>query len=148
MIRDEEQVFPTLICRHAEEGPRIGIRGFPRLLTTTTIFKEKDMKNYFKTSSTYRAARKQQKTAYRKTFYDEMNYIISPSEWADGVISGFIDPKTSWSNDHVKGKLERVTPRSHWTKRGYKEYLGKSRYVSQQEPEAEIVEMMDLELVF
>ena len=31
---------------------------------------------------------------------------------------------------------------------GYKEYLGKSRYVSQQEPEAEIVEMMDLELVF
>ena len=107
------------------------------------------MTKTFKTSSTYRAARKQQKTAYRKTFYDEMNYIISPSEWADGVISGFIDPKTSWSNDHVKGKLERVTPRSHWTKRGYKEYLGKSRYyVSQQEPEAEIVEMLDLELVF
>ena len=43
MIRDEEQVFPTLTCRHAEEGPRISIRGFPRLLTTTTIFKEKDM---------------------------------------------------------------------------------------------------------
>ena len=106
------------------------------------------MRNSFKTSSTYRAARKQQKTANRKTFYDEMNYMISPSEWADGVISGFIDPNTSWSNDHVKGKLERVTPRSHWTKKGYKEYLDKSRYVSQQEPEAEIVEMMDLELVF
>jgi len=148
MIRGEEQVFPTLTCRHTEEGYEQVFGTFQGHFTTTTIFKEKDMKNYFKTSSTYRAARKQQKTAYRKTFYDEMNYIISPSEWADGVISGFIDPKTSWSNDHVKGKLERVTPRSHWTKRGYKEYLGKSRYVSQQEPEAEIVEMMDLELVF
>ena len=39
------------------------------------------MRNSFKTSSTYRAARKQQKTANRKTFYDEMNYMISPSEW-------------------------------------------------------------------
>jgi hypothetical protein len=121
---------------------------FQGYLQQQLFLRRKTMKKTFKTSSTYRAARKQQKTAYRKTFYDEMNYIISPSEWADGVISGFIDPKTSWSNDHVKGKLERVTPRSHWTKRGYKEYLGKSRYVSQQEPEAEIVEMMDLELVF
>lgn len=100
----------------------------------------------FKTSSTYRAARKQQKTSHRKTFYDEMDNMVSPSEWADGVISGFIDPKTSWSNDHVKGKLERVSPRSHWTKRGYREYLGKSRYISKQDTQA--VEMMDLELVF
>jgi hypothetical protein len=148
MIRDEEQVFPTLICRHTEEGYESVFEAFQGHFTTTIIIKEKAMRNSFKTSSTYRAARKQQKTANRKTFYDEMNYMISPSEWADGVISGFIDPKTSWSNDHVKGKLERVTPRSHWTKKGYKEYLDKSRYVSQQEPEAEIVEMMDLELVF
>lgn len=106
------------------------------------------MRNYFKTSSTYRAARKQQMTASKKVFFDADGMMISASEWATLVLSGEVDPKTSWSNDNVKGKLERVTPRSHWTKRGYKEYLGKSRYVSQQEPEAEIVEMMDLELVF
>lgn len=63
------------------------------------------MRNSFKTSSTYRAARKQQKTPNRKTFYDEMNYMISPSEWADGVISGFIDPKTSWSMIMLKENL-------------------------------------------
>ncbi len=106
------------------------------------------MRNSFKTSSTYRAARKQQMTASKKVFFDADGMMITASEWATLVLSGEIDPKTSWSNDNVKGKLERVTPRSHWTKRGYKEYLGKSRYVSQQEPEAEIVEMMDLELVF
>ena len=65
------------------------------------------MRNSFKTSSTYRAARKQQKTANRKTFYDEMNYMISPSEWADGVISGFIDPKTSWLKENLR-ELPRV----------------------------------------
>ncbi|WP_244628752.1 hypothetical protein [Streptococcus salivarius] len=87
-------------------------------------------------------------TASKKVFFDADGMMITASEWATLVLSGEVDPKTSWSNDNVKGKLERVTPRSHWTKRGYKEYLGKSRYVSQQEPEAEIVEMMDLELVF
>ena len=106
------------------------------------------MRNSFKTSSTYRAARKLQMTASKKVFFDADGMMITASEWATLVLSGEVDPKTSWSKDNVKGKLERVTPRSHWTKRRYKEYLGKSRYVSQQEPEAEIVEMMDLELVF
>ena len=102
----------------------------------------------FRTSSTYRAARKQQKTATRKSLFDAEGMMISASEWASLVIAGEVDPKTSWSNDNVKGKLNSLSPRSHWTKKGYREYIGKSRYVSQQEPEAEIVEMMDLELVF
>lgn len=105
------------------------------------------MRNSFKTSSTYRAARKQQMTASKKVFFDADGMMITASEWATLVLSGEVDPKTSWSNDKVKGKLERVSPRSHWTKKGYREYLGKSRYVSQQEPEAEIVEM-EIELVF
>ena len=106
------------------------------------------MANSFKTSSTYRAARKQQKTASKKVFFDADGMVISASDWATLVLSGEVDPKTSWSNDHVKGKLERVSPRSHWTKKGYREYLGKSRYVSKQEPKGEVIEMMDLELVF
>lgn len=106
------------------------------------------MKN-FKISSTYRAARKQQKTANRKSFYNDEGYMISPSEWAEGVTKGSIDPKTSWSNDHVKGNIERFAPRSHWKKNGYREYLGigKSRDVSKQDAKGEIVEMMDLELL-
>ncbi|QQB69453.1 hypothetical protein I6I02_07180 [Streptococcus salivarius] len=106
------------------------------------------MRNSFKTSSTYRAARKQQMTASKKVFFDADGMMITASEWATLVLSGEVDPKTSWSNDNVKGKLERVTPRSHWTKRGFREYLGKSRYVSTQDTQAEVVEMMDLELVF
>ena len=106
------------------------------------------MTNSFKTSSTYRAARKQQKTASKKVFFDADGMVISASDWATLVLSGEVDPKNSWSNDTVKGKLERVSPRSHWTKKGYREYLGKSRYVSKQEPKGEVIEMMDLELVF
>ena len=105
------------------------------------------MRNSFKTSSTYRAARKQPMTASKKVFFDADGMVISASDWATLVLSGEVDPKTSWTNDNVKGKLERVSPRSHWTKKGFREYLGKSRYVSQQEPEAEIVEM-EIELVF
>ena len=106
------------------------------------------MRNSFKTSSTFRAARKQQMTASKKEFFDADGMVISASDWATLVLSGEVDPKTSWSNDNVKGKLERVSPRSHWTKKGYREYLGKSRYVSKQEPKGEVIEMMDLELVF
>lgn len=106
------------------------------------------MRNSFKTSSTYRAARKQQMTASKKVFFDADGMVISASDWATLVLSGEVDPKTSWSNDNVKGKLERVSPRSHWTKKGYREYLGKSRYVSKQELKGEVIEMMDLELVF
>ena len=48
MIRDEEQVFPTLTCRHTEEGPRTGVRGFPRSLYNNNYLKEKDNdKNYY-----------------------------------------------------------------------------------------------------
>ncbi|WP_455464349.1 hypothetical protein [Streptococcus salivarius] len=106
------------------------------------------MRNSFKTSSTYRAARKQQMTASKKVFFDADGMVISASDWATLVLSGEVDPKTSWSNDNVKGKLERVSPRSHWTKKGFREYLGKSRYVSKQDTQAEVIEMMDLELVF
>ena len=42
MIRDEEQVFPTLTCRHTEERLRTGVRGFPRSLYNNNYLKEKD----------------------------------------------------------------------------------------------------------
>ena len=37
MFRGEEQVFPNLNGRHAEERLRIGIRGFPRSLYNNNL---------------------------------------------------------------------------------------------------------------
>lgn len=104
------------------------------------------MRNSFKTSSTYRAARKQQKTATRKSFFDAEDMMVSASEWATLVISGEVNPKNSWSNEHVKGKLERLSPRSHFTKKGYKEYCEKSHKFSDGLDEGEIV-FLDIEVV-
>lgn len=104
------------------------------------------MRNSFKTSSTYRAARRQQRTATRKSFFDAEGMMISASEWASLVIAGEVDPKTSWSNDNVKGKLNSLSPRSHFTKKGYKEFCGKRRVVSEALDEGEIV-FLDIEVV-
>ena len=104
------------------------------------------MRNSFKTSSTYRAARKQQMTASKKVFFDADGMMITASEWATLVLSGEVDPKTSWSNDNVKGKLERFSPRSHFTKKGYKEFCGKSHKFSEGLDEGEIV-FLDIEVV-
>ena len=41
---------------------------------------------HFRTSSTYRAARKQQKTATRKSFFDAEGMMVSASEWATLMI--------------------------------------------------------------
>lgn len=104
------------------------------------------MTKTFKTSSTYRAARKQQKTASKKTFFDADGVMVSASDWATLVLSGEVDPKTSWSNDHVKGYIDYLSPRSHFTKKGYKEFCGKSHKFSDVLDEGEIV-FLDIEVV-
>lgn len=104
------------------------------------------MTNSFKTSSTYRAARKQQKTASKKVFFDADGMVISASDWATLVLSGEVNPKNSWSNDHVKGYIDYLYPRSHFTKKGYKEFCGKSHKFSEGLDEGEIV-FLDIEVV-
>ena len=47
MIRDEEQVFPTLTYRHTEEGIRTGVRGFPRSLYNNYLKEKDNDKNYY-----------------------------------------------------------------------------------------------------
>ena len=37
MFRGEEQVFPSLNSRHAEERLRTGVRGFPRSLNNNIL---------------------------------------------------------------------------------------------------------------
>ena len=81
--------------------------------------------NDVKTSSSYKAARKQQKTSSRKVFFDDEGIEavqITPKEWAELVIGGIIDAKTTVSNRSVKGNLPRLEERSHWTRRGFREH--------------------------
>ena len=81
--------------------------------------------NNVKTSSSYKAARKQQKTSSRKVFLDgeDIDSVqITPKEWAELVLDGVIDAKATVSNDSVKGNLSRLEERSHWTRRGFREH--------------------------
>lgn len=81
--------------------------------------------NDVKTSSSYKAARKHQKTSSRKVFFDgeDIDSVqITPKEWAELVIGGIIDAKTTVSNSSVKGNLPRLEERSHWTRRGFREH--------------------------
>lgn len=81
--------------------------------------------NDVKTSSSYKAARKQQETSSRKVFFDgeDIDSVqITPKEWAELVIGGIIDAKTTVSNSSVKGNLPRLEERSHWTRRGFREH--------------------------
>ena len=81
--------------------------------------------NEVKTSSSYKAARKQQKTSSRKVFFDgeDIDSVqITPKEWAELVLDGVIDAKATVSNDSVKGNLPRLEERSHWTRRGFREH--------------------------
>lgn len=82
--------------------------------------------NDVKTSSSYKAARKQQKTSSRKVFFDDEGIEavqISPKEWAELVIDGVIDAKETVANSSVKGNIPRLEERSHWTRRGFREHL-------------------------
>ena len=81
--------------------------------------------NNVKTSSSYKAARKQQKTSSRKVFLDgeDIDSVqITPKEWAELVLDGVIDAKATVSNDSVKGNVPRLEERSHWTRRGFREH--------------------------
>lgn len=81
--------------------------------------------NNVKTSSSYKATRKQQKTSSRKVFFDDEGIEaiqITPKEWAELVLDGVIDAKATVSNDSVKGNLPRLEERSHWTRRGFREH--------------------------
>lgn len=81
--------------------------------------------NDVKTSSSYKAARKQQETSSRKVFFDgeDIDSVqITPKEWAELILDGVIDAKATVSNDSVKGNLPRLEERSHWTRRGFREH--------------------------
>lgn len=83
-----------------------------------------------KTSKTYRQARKQQGTMKHKSFFDDKGNEISAQEWVDLALEGYISPKYNVSNSQVKGNIRRVVRRSHWTSKGFREFLFLNKHLS------------------
>ena len=85
------------------------------------------MYNKFRTSRAYASARKQQKTAQRKVFWDSFGEI-TPSEWASAKLSmdklSYEDPdfKIGVSNDSIKGRanLPRLDYKLGWFPNGHR----------------------------
>ena len=82
----------------------------------------------YKTSRAYASARKQQKTARRRTFWDANSLIeLTPSEWASEKLLGedsLLDLRVS--NDTIKGseKLCRLEHKLGWLPNGHRYRLG------------------------
>ena len=76
------------------------------------------------TSRAYASARKQQKTAYRRTFWDANSLTeLTPSEWASEKLLGadsLLDLRVS--NDTIKGseKLCRLEHKLGWLPNGHR----------------------------
>lgn len=71
----------------------------------------------YRTSSTYRAARIQQRTACRKEWYVEGEVVENYTSPVEAYEAG---NWIGWRNASVKGRISRVVPRAHFTKNGYK----------------------------
>ena len=86
------------------------------------------MLNNFRTASAYASARRQQKTAYRRSFWDAISLIeLTPSEWASEKLLGedsLLDLRVS--NDTIKGreKLCRLEHKLGWLPNGHRYRLG------------------------
>lgn len=82
----------------------------------------------YKTSRAYASARKQQKTAYRRSFWDANSLVeLTPSEWASEKLLGedsLFDLRVS--NDTIKGreKLPRLEHKLGWLPNGHRYRLG------------------------
>ena len=81
------------------------------------------MFNKFRTASAYASARRQQKTAQRKFFWDSFGEI-TPSEWVDAKLSGEVE--IGVSNDSIKGRenLPRLDHKLGTLPNGHRYRLG------------------------
>lgn len=86
------------------------------------------MFNKYRTASAYASARRQQKTAYRRSFWDAISLIeLTPSEWASEKLLGedsLLDLRVS--NDTIKGRenLPRLDHKLGTLPNGHRYRLG------------------------
>ena len=94
----------------------------------------------FKTAAVYKAARKRQKTAHRKTFYVE-EFAVSPSEWATAKMEGL---DTAVSNASVKGNVPRLINKRGISRKGFSYLLGKSSVVNPVDDAEEVIALDEI----
>lgn len=95
----------------------------------------------FKTATVYKAARKQQGTSRRKSFYIEET-LVSPSEWASARMEGL---ETYVSNASVKGKIERLVNKRGFNRKGFACLKGKNYVVKPiDDVELEVIELDEI----
>lgn len=95
----------------------------------------------FKVTNIYRAARKQQGTVKRRSFYiDETK--VSPSEWATARMEGL---ETYVSNASVKGNIPRLVNKRGFNRKGFACLKGKNYVVKPiDDVEVEVVELDEI----
>ena len=95
----------------------------------------------FKVTNIYRAARKQQGTVKRRSFYiDETE--VSPSEWATARMEGL---ETYVSNASVKGNIPRLVNKRGFNRKGFACLKGKNYVVKPiDDVEVEVVELDEI----
>lgn len=76
----------------------------------------------FRVADVYKAARKNQRTAQRKTFFVD-DFAVSPSEWASAKMEGL---DNAVSNDSVKGNITRLVHKRGFNRKGYSYLKGKN----------------------
>lgn len=104
--------------------------------------KQKINNNFdFKVTNLYKAARKQQETARRKSFYIE-EILVSPSEWASAKMEGL---ETYVSNASVKGNIPRLVHKRGLNKKGFSYLLGKNYVINPvDDVEMELIELDEI----
>ena len=90
----------------------------PKTITINNTFN-------FRVADVYKAARKQQKTAQRKSHYIEET-LVSPSEWATAKMMGL---DTGVSNASVKGNVQRLVQKRGFNRKGFACLKGKNYVV-------------------
>lgn len=95
----------------------------------------------FRVANMYKAARKQQGTVKRRSFYiDETE--VSPSEWATAKMEGL---DTGVSNASVKGNITRLVHKRGFNKKGRPYLKGKNYAINPvDDVELEIVELDEI----
>ena len=95
----------------------------------------------FRVANVYKAARKQQGTVKRRSFYiDETE--VSPSEWATARMEGL---ETYVSNASVKGNIPRLVNKRGFNRKGFACLKGKNYVVKPiDDVEAEVVELDEI----
>lgn len=94
----------------------------------------------FKVATIYKTARKQQKTAQRKTFYVD-EFAVSPSEWATAKMEG---ADACVSNASVKGNITRLVHKRGFNKRGFAHLLGKNYVIKPIDDVEEVVTLDEI----